>query len=165
MVSRHDGYDCIALPILMIKLCAFCSYNLHHAPTLNASHISWRCDGIMVSMQDFSSLDPSSSAHHCVVFLGKTLLSLSVLLQTRVKHLGTSKISENSDTALVRINILTSSCKPLGLPPLTVSGISLLPYPQDIKIDNPNSFFSIFIINKIHKKPLPYLSQKKLKIG
>ena len=117
----------------------------------------------MVSMQDFSSLDPSSSAHHCVVFLGKTLLSLSVLLQTRVKHLGTSKISENSDTVLVRINILTSSCKPLGLQPLTVSGISLLPYPQDIKIDNPNSFFSIFIINKIHKKPLPYLSQKKIK--
>lgn len=117
----------------------------------------------MVSMQDFSSLDPSSSAHHCVVFLGKTLLSLSVLLQTRVKHLGTSKISENSDTALVRINILTSCCKPLGLQPLTVSGISLLPYPQDIKIDNPNSFFSIFIINKIHKKPLPYLSQKKIK--
>ena len=96
------------------------------------------------SMQDFSSLDPSSSAHHCVVFLGKTLLSLSVLLQTRVKHLGTSKISENSDTILVRTNILTSSCKPLGLQPLTVSGISILLYPQDIKIDNPNSFFSIF---------------------
>ena len=112
-----------------------------------------------------TSLDPSSSAYHCVVFLGKTLLSLSVLLQTRVKHLGTSKISENSDTVLVRINILTSSCKPLGLQPLTVSGISLLPYPQDIKIDNPNSFFSIFIINKIHKKPLPYLSQKKKKLA
>ena len=115
----------------------------------------------MVSMQDFSSLDPSSSAHHCVVFLGKTLLSLSVLLQTRVKHLGTSKISENSDTVLVRINILTSSCKPLGLQPLTVSGISLLPYPQDIKIDNPNSFFSIFIINKIHKKTLTLSLTKK----
>ena len=117
----------------------------------------------MVSMQDFSSLDPSSSAHHCVVFLGKTLLSLSVLLQTRVKHLGTSKISENSDNVLVRINILTSSWKPLGLQPLTVSGISLLPYPQDIKIDNPNSFFSIFIINKIYKKTLPNLSHKKIK--
>ena len=115
-------------------------------------------------MQDFSSRDPSSSARHCVVFLGKPLLSPSAFLQRRVKHLGTSKISENSDTILVRINILTSSCKPLGLQSLTVSGISILLYPQDIKIDNPNSFFSICIINKnILKKTLPYLSQKKIK--
>ena len=113
-------------------------------------------------MQDFSSLDPSSSAHHCVVILGKTLLSPSAFLQTRVKHLGTSKISENSDTILVRINILTSSCKPLGLQPLTVSGISILLYPQDIKIDNPNSFFSICIINKIYLKKPYLISHKKI---